>query len=145
MITKVQIDQLWKQFREAINKAYDHAAKQRDDDGRSLLDYAENMTWSDSLVVLLKRESANEKQHRNSRPSIPGFSVETAAKLILLNQVAEGSQLSEMPKATSFLVYRKTAMEARVIGFLVRAFLPAGFHTAVESLDYATLMQNGGR
>lgn len=133
------------QLRDSINAAYADANKHNEENGQCLRDYAEDISWSDDLAVLLKREVANEKQHRSNRPSVPGFSAETAAKLILMSQVAEGSRLSAMPSATSFLVFRQTAAEARVIGYLIRSFLPAEWYSAVTSLDYSKLMQNGGK
>ncbi len=141
MNTKQRIDNLWRQFRESINAAYTDANKRRDEDGICLKDYAENISWSDDVGKLLASESANERQHRSNRPPVPGFSVETAAKLILMSQVAEGSRLSEIPRSTTFLVFRKTAAEARVIGYLIRNFLPADWYSAVTALDYAKLMQ----
>src|ERR1700676_3858466 len=84
MSTKQIVDNLWNEMREAINRAYAIADKNRDADGTCLRDYAENISWSDSLAALLGRESANERQHRSNRPSVPGFSVDTASKLILM-------------------------------------------------------------
>ena len=139
--TKREVNRLWDEFREAINEAYRLADESRNEDGVCLRDYAENISWSDDLAKLLASESANEKQHRSSRPAVPGFSVDTAAKLLLLNNAAEGSQLSGIPCATTFLVFRKTAAEARVIGFLARHFLTPEWREAVAALDYAKLMQ----
>src|SRR5580704_5583088 len=107
MKSKQQINSLWKQFREAINSAYAEADKSRDDNGICLRDYAENISWSDNLATLLDRETANERQHRSNRPSIPGFSAETAAKLILLNQASTGASREQLPQSTAFLVFRQ--------------------------------------
>jgi hypothetical protein len=141
MNTKQQVDGLWKQFREAINSAYAEADRKRDENGICLRDYAENISWSDNLSSLLDRETANERQHRSNRPSIPGFSAETAAKLILLGQASHGAQLKQLPQSTAFLVFRQSAVEAQVIGFLARKHLPMEWRTAVNALDYAKLMQ----
>lgn len=151
MSTKTKVNELWQEMREAINKAYAIADKKyssgaaypasREDDGVCLRDYAENISWSDGLAGLLGRESANERQHRSNRPSVPGFSVETASKLILMNCAREGAEELEMPRATTFLVFRKTAAEARVIGFLIREQLTPKWCESVSSLDYAKLMQ----
>lgn len=142
MNTKQKVDQLWEQFREAINKAYAAADKSRDEDGICLQDYAENIRWHDSLAALLGRETANERQHRSNRPSVPGFSNETAAKLILLSQAAVGSSAAEMPKATAFLQFRKEAIEAQLVGFLARLHLGQDWRDGVNALDYAKLMQS---
>jgi hypothetical protein len=141
MNTKQQINSLWKQFREAINSAYAEADKSRDENGICLRDYAEDISWSDNLSSLLDRETANERQHRSNRPSIPGFSAETAAKLILLGQASTGAQLKALPQSTAFLVFRQSAVEAQVIGFLARKYLPMEWRSAVNELDYAKLMQ----
>lgn len=143
MNTKRQIDLLWKQLRDAINTAYADANKRQDDDGMCLRDYAEDISWSDDLIKLLSAETANEKQHRSGR-TIRNFSAATAAKLIILDNVADGSQKPEMPKPTLFLVCRKTAAESIVIGWLLRNTLTDQFRAQVKSLDYAALMQDGG-
>jgi hypothetical protein len=141
MRSKHQIDQSWQEFRQAINSAYAERDKKRDENGICLRDYAENISWSDNLATLLDRETANERQHRSNRPSIPGFSAETAAKLILLGQASTGAQLKALPQSTAFLVFRQSAVEAQVIGFLARKHLPMEWRTAVKALDYAKLMQ----
>lgn len=140
MNTKQKIDGLWDEFREAINKAYAVAEKVRDEDGCCLRDYAENISWSDSTARLLGRETANERQHRSNRPSVPGFSNESAAKLILMR---EASRVKTMPCATTFLISRQTAIEAQVIGFLAKNQLTDAWRDAVKALDYADLMKAG--
>ena len=143
MQTKAKVDKLWDEFRVAINTAYAEAEKSREheDDGRCLRDYAENITWSDNLAALLGRETANERRHRTNRPSIKGFSKETAAKLILMNNAKDGAKMAELPKSTYFLVFRQTAVEAEVIGFLARKYLLTTWRDAVVALDYAELMK----
>jgi hypothetical protein len=141
MNTKTRIDNLWEQFRKAIDAAYADADKKREENGQCLRDYARDISWSDNLAGLLRRETANEKQHRSGRPSVPGFSSETASKLVLMNQVGCGALLQTMPNATEFLVFRQTAAEARVIGFLVKKFLTVDWRVGLAELDYAKLMQ----
>ena len=143
MNTKQQIDTLWQEFREAINKSYATANKIYDVDnpGTCLRDYAEDISWSDSMARLLGREAANERQHRSNRPSVPGFSVESAAKLILMQQAINGALAEDMPSASDFLVYRQTAIEAQVIGYLVKNQLSAEWRDTVMALDYSKLMK----
>jgi hypothetical protein len=147
MNTKAQVNQLWRQFREAINLAYAAASQENDENGMALRDYAENISWSDSLARLLGRESASERQHRSGRPSVPGFSIETASKLIIMEQAANGAKLAieskPLPSATLFLVCRQTAIESQVIGYLAARFISSDWLAAVQSLDYADLMQSG--
>ena len=138
--TKQKVDKLWEEMRAAINAAYAEADKKRDDDGTCLRDYAENISWSDALASLLARETANERQHRRNRPSVPGFSVESATKLILMEQARAGAVAGEMPRATAFLVFRQSAVEAQVIGFLAKKHLSADWCASVAELDYARLM-----
>jgi hypothetical protein len=142
MRTKQRIDHLWQDFEDAINAAYLEANKTRDENGACLRDYARDISWNDNLAQLLRRETANEKQHRNSRPSVPGFSAESAAKLILMNQVGAGALLPTMPLATEFLQFRQTAAEARVIGFLVKKFITVEWRTSLAHLDYSQLMKS---
>lgn len=138
MTTSQIINQtLWNELREAINKTYE---LDKSDDSQCLRDYAENISWSDALAELVGRETANERQHRSNRPSVPGFSCGTAARLILMNNVAKGARMDSMPSAMAFLVLRQTAVEAEVIGWLIRKHLDPNWIAAVENLDYAKLM-----
>lgn len=141
MNVKQTVNTLWREFREAINQTY--LLAHEDEDTACLRDYAENISWNDDLAALLGHEIANERQHRSRRPSVPGFSNETASKLILMTQVSAGAAKEEMPRATAFLVFRKTAVEAQVIGFLIRKKLTQEWHNAVNALDYVKLMQAG--
>jgi hypothetical protein len=141
MDTKKTINLLWIELRQRINQAYAVADKTRNEDGVCLRDYAENISWSDNLASLLGREAANERQHRAHRPSVSGFSVETAAKLLLMENIRFGATKEAMPSATAFLVFRQTAAEAQVIGFLIREFLDQEWRQAVVTLDYSKLMK----
>jgi hypothetical protein len=141
MSTKTKVDALWDQFRTAINQAYAEADKANDEDGTCLRDYAENISWSDDLAGLLGRETAEERRHRSNRPSVVGFSTETAAKLLIMNAASRGALMDALPKATAFLVFRKTMAEAEVIGYLCRKHLLNEWHMALSNLDYAKLMQ----
>lgn len=133
------IANLWQELREAINQTYKESKP--GDDSQCLRDYAENISWSDNLAALLGRETANERQHRRNRHMVIGFSAGTAAKLILMNNVVKGAQMTAMPSATAFLVLRQTACEAEVIGYLCREYLPIDWIRAVDTFDYAKLMQ----
>jgi hypothetical protein len=139
MSTKTKVDKLWDELRGTINKAY--AAAGDNEDLQALRDYAENVSWSDDLAALLGRETANERQHRRNRPTVPGFSAGTAAQCILMNNVRMGAEGDEMPSAVKFLVCRQTAIEAEVIGFLIRDYLSPEWCAAVNTLDYSELMK----
>lgn len=147
MNIKKHIDANWREFRDAIDDTYASVGSlpdgsQERDDAACLRDYAENVSWSDSLARLLARETENEREHRRNRPSVPGFSAETAAKLILMIQAANGNT-KPMPRATCFLVFRQTAIEAQVLGNICGTRLTAAWRAAVNSLDYSDLMKKG--
>lgn len=136
-----QIQQLWQVFRKAIDDSYAVGQRANDDDLGCLRDYVENLSWSDDLAALLGRESANERQHRRNEECPKDFSIRSAAMLLLMHNAADGAFKTEMPKATTFLVFRRTAMEATLIGYLCRHALTAEWCKAVRSLDYAQLMK----
>jgi len=134
---------LWREFRDAINKAYaEHGSDASStNDFACLRDYAENISWSDSLGRLLDRETQNERQHRSNRPLVPGFSPATAARLILMENARKGTEMTDVPRSTAFLVLRQTAVEAEILGWIVRDYLPEPWRKAVASYDYAELMK----
>ena len=143
MNTHQQLNQLWNQMRDAIDAAY----KQEKADNNSgaaitkaLRDYARDISWTDSLAALVGRETANERQHRQNRPSPRGFSGGDAANLIGMNCGSRGSDLLQMPSAAEFLVFRQTAVEAQVVGFLAKQFITPEWKAAVAKFDYAKLM-----
>lgn len=136
--TQIINQTLWNEFRESINKAY--AAAKAEDDTICLRDYAENVSWSDDLQRLLDEETNNEKQHRNGR-SVVGFSPATAARLLIMQNAVKGYLDPEMPKATAFITWRRSAAESHLIGFLAKAFIDPNWVKSVESFDYAKLME----
>lgn len=140
MSIKAKVDQLWAELESAFTAAYG-STQLSADDKHAIRDYVPNQTWHDALAQLLEAEKANEKQHRGSRPVPAGFSSITAAKLILMGNFAEGSFKTEMPPATNFLIWRKTAAEAVLVGYLIRHFLPGEWSQRVRAFDYAKLMQ----
>lgn len=135
------IRNLWQEMRDAINQTYALSSLDKSGDRACLRDYAENVSWSDDLQKLLHTEMANEREHRKGRPMVPGFGVGTAARLVLMTNVVKGSQMLELPRSTAFLVLRKTAVEAEVIGFLIKDQLAEAWVKAIESFDYAELMK----
>jgi hypothetical protein len=139
MNTHNTITQLWIELRDAIDRAY----ASKSNATACLRDYAQNQSWSDDMARLLGRETANERQHRNGR-SVRGFSVGDAAKLLLMGNISHGTRCPGMPSATVFLTHRQTAAEAMVIGYLIREQVSQEWITAVDSLDYAKIMQEAG-
>ncbi len=138
MTTTQIIGNLWQEFREAINQTY---LKDKTDAGYALRDYAEDTGWVDDLQTLLDAEIANERQHRKGRPMVPGFGAGAAARLILMQNASGQAKKAAMPETLQYLVIRHTAFEAEILGYLVREQLPEAWHKAVESFDYAKLMQ----
>ena len=137
---KANIDLRWRQMRAFITQAY--KACRSDAPQACLHDYAEDISWHDDLERLLREETANEKQHRGTR-SIRGFSSVDAARIILMGNVLRGAELKEMPPATIFMQWRKSAAEANVIGYLVSAYLTSEWRTAVNEFDYSKMMEVG--
>lgn len=146
MSTKRTVDALWQEFRQVINAAYKNGqthsiSTEVKDDFTCLHDYVEDMTWHDDLAALVGREAANEQQHRKNDPPRPGFSIDTAAKLMIMENARKGAEMAELTRATAFLVFRQTAVEAEVIGWIIRDYLDPVWREKVAGLDYAKLMQ----
>lgn len=143
MNTHEKINQLWEQMRDSIDSAY--KAEQADPDRSgdalcgALRDYARDISWSDNLAALLGRETANERQHRRNRTSPKGFSIQDAAKLIVMNCFRCGAD-GVLPSAIAFLIFRQTAVEAETVGFLCKAHVDQPWKSALAQLDYAKLM-----
>ncbi len=143
------INKLWEQFRDAIDATYADGQKNGKFSGDAhaevncLKDYARDQSWHDDLAGLLGRETANERQHRRNELPIRSFSVGSAAKLILMNQVSFGSKLPAMPPATLFLTARQSAAEAEVIGYLCREHITDEWRAELDTLEYAELMKEG--
>jgi hypothetical protein len=144
--THQSINQIWEHFRDAIDAAY--AASQSKEfsgsayaDSSCLRDYARNISWSDACEKLLATETANERQHRQSR-TVRGFSSQDAARLIICNNVLRGAELTEMPSALTFITFRPSAAEANLLGYLIREHLASGWKSAVQSLDYSECMKS---
>ena len=138
------INGLWQEFRNSIDKAFKDNSHMSGDaawNTNALRDYTTE-GWHDDLAKLLNAETANERQHRNGRPAevSPLISSETAAKMILMQKAADGADRDEMPPASHFLVYRKAAVEAEVIGWIARKYLPASWRAAVRTMDYVKLV-----
>lgn len=138
-----QVNKLWEDFREAIDQAYKAAGGGHSLTADVLHDYAQDMSMHDDLRELLETEIANERKHRTGRPAINGFSATTAAKVILMGNVLVGAKRMDCPPATDFLRYRKTAVEAEVLGWLTAGKLTDEWRTEVDKLDYPKLMQGG--
>lgn len=142
MNTKKTINELWQQMRDAIDatrQGADYPSPEADLNG-----YCQNLGFWDKLQILLDAEASNERQHRRNR-SFRGFSVESAAKLILMRNVASGAGENKIIPASHILVIRKTAFEALVIGFLIARKLPAGWVESVTELEYEQLMAKASR
>ena len=144
--THQHINQLWEHFRDAIDAAYADAQTQAfsgsaHDEISCLRDYARNISWSDAVEKLLTSETANERQHRQSR-TVRGFSSQDAAKLIICGNVLRGSELSAMPSALTFITFRASAAEANLLGYLIRAHVTPEWKQSVGSMDYSECMKS---
>jgi hypothetical protein len=140
------INQLWEQFRDAIDAAYADAQTKNfsgssDDESSCLRDYARNISWSDATETLLASETTNERQHRQTR-TVRGFSSQDAAKLIICGNVLRGSELAERPSALTFITFRPSAAEANLLGYLIRAHVTPEWKQYVSSKDYSECMKS---
>jgi hypothetical protein len=144
MNVKRKINVLWEQFQFSITKAYMEGSKQYDHPANALRDHARNIGYQDALGRLLGRETAHERRHRSNRPSdaIPSaFHLGTAAKLLIMENARMGTEVKDMPPATTFLTCRDSAAEAYLIGWLTRDYLDVAWRNQVKALDYADLMK----
>lgn len=135
---KADVDRLWREFVDAMTRAYKSAG--HDAPQTALRDYARDISWTDGLGRLEKEEQANERQHRGTRREMYRLSVPHATRVILLHQAARGAVMTEAPPATDFLVFRRTAVEAQLLGWLARAELSAEWIATCDALDYAALV-----
>lgn len=142
-----QIQALWEQFQQAIDTTYQEWKTNHDrqhDDPRGLLDdYATNQTTSDDLGNLVVTETKTERQHRTARPYSPSnkflVSATDAAKLLLMGNAADGSEAQQMPPATIFIQWRRTAAEAHLLGYLAKDSIGEMWRANVRAIDYTKL------
>jgi hypothetical protein len=152
---KKHVDRLWEQVRDCIDASYLTGERRPNgsrvtvphDDPRALLrDWVRNQSMTDKMNALEDREAVHERQHRRGAPS--GWrhvlSAHHAARLILLHNIGDGSELPAMPDATYMLSCRDTAAEAVVLGFLARdqIWKTDGLREALGLLDYAQAVRS---
>jgi len=139
-----QISNLWMAFQNAIDLADNEGRKLNNADGHAqcnaLHDYTKDRNWR--MANLLRRETANERQHRRGGNNPVSFSVSDAAKLQIMQWAAFAADLNVMPSAHLFLTMRPTAVEAEVVGFLCRAWLNKSWRDELATLDYTELMHS---
>lgn len=148
MTLKDRIVGLFDQFEHAIVVAYTDA---RSNSGQSigaerLRDYCPDHAPINRLDRLVRTEAEHEKRHREMGRAFlsecgasikrPPISSGVAAMLIVMRNAADG----DMPDASDYLVIRDSAFEAQIIGALVRPYLSDEWRAAVQSLDYAKIM-----
>jgi hypothetical protein len=130
----------WEEFRRFLTASY--ASNGRPEEQNALHDYVPNVAYQDALADLLRRETANEKKHRNmTRRNPRDFSSQIAAKLILMQKAADGSEMKDCPSALQFLYCRREAIEAEVLGWCCRWIITDPWRVAVRALDYPTVMK----
>lgn len=126
-----QIKSLWKELVSAIDQTKNADAQE----------FRRNDFYR--LETLLQEETANERQHRRFVSGAYAVSSSVGAKITLLHNVARGARLSEMPTATTFILFRRSAAEAMLLGYLLRDGLTPQFVDEAYSLDYPSLMKVG--
>lgn len=140
-----EINDLWQQFREAID-AMDAKGCGLSGDGHALINALRDYTTESAhgkLSALLGRETAIERQHRRNMESPRDFTAGTAAKLMLMTSASIGASMEKMPSAHLFLTARQSAIEAEVIGYLCREHLSAAWRDSLAKFDYVELMKGG--
>lgn len=138
MSNTVKINTLWRTMEGFITTAYKSAEGK---ESAALRDYAEDVSWNHALAGLLKRETENERQHRRTRSNPQGFSAQTAARLLLMQNMGSGAVFKAAPEAVDFLIYRREAIEAQLIGWLCRSAISSEWRAALAEFDYAQLMR----
>jgi hypothetical protein len=134
---KATVSKLWEQLEDALTEGYKSNAEVKE----FLRDYVPNIAWTDALSRLVGREAAAEREHRKFGRDWAAYhgslSVATAAKLMVLHQIGKGAQLKSMPPATDFLRFRPSAVEAQVVGYLLRDMLKPEWIAEAVALDYS--------
>jgi hypothetical protein len=132
---KTAVNRLWEQLEDALTRGYKTNAEVRE----HLRDYVPDVGWNDKLAALVGREAAAEREHRKFvggefNENVP---VGVSARLMVVQKIGEGAQLASMPLATDFLNMRHSAVEARVVGYLLREVLSEEWVAEAVALDYA--------
>lgn len=106
------------------------------------LDFIPDQTWRDGLGDLLDEEIASERKHRRGAPASieHTYPVKAAALALLVHAIGEGAVMVNPPSALDTMIYRRVAIEARVLGFYLRGFVPAAWIAAARALDYAAIV-----
>jgi hypothetical protein len=141
MNTKQKIEFLWTTFQAAINSSYSQSRQFTISDQTALRDYATDMAFEDKLETLLAKTRDEERHHRRFRDhAVKGFSIDSAAKLLLMHAAKDGAESRSSLSAVKMLTVRHTALEAEVLGYLAKTFLGHTWRAEVTALDYAKLM-----
>lgn len=132
---RAAIDAAYRSGRNPSTPATDHPG--------ALRDYVTEISSPDAWLRLVDREAKAEREHRrftSFAPHIPyAIPVRQGARVTLLHNVGRGAEMADAPPASDFLVYRPSAVEAIVLGWLARRELAAdpGLVPALLLLDYA--------
>lgn len=135
-----EIAKLWDEFESYIDNAYVAGVENCD----AIRDYSNEHSYGRQLKELLALETQNERQHRRGfRPDgwRARISSDAAAKLMIMQNAAEGMRMKKMPSAIEFITFRKTAAESRLVGFIIRSQHRFQWMHDLEQLDYAQLMK----
>lgn len=141
------VDRLWRQFRTAIDAAYQ--AADHHDPAAALRDYAENHSMVDKLDRLLEETTREERDHRRhdgmyGRPVRRPVTMPHAAKILILHAAGDGAAATpeKAPRITDWLQYRRTYVEAHIVGYLIRRHVDPAWVVACQALDYAAVMKD---
>jgi len=130
MNTKTFANNLWKQLEESMRTSTNEVVR-------------DFMRWDGMhLEQLLKDETANERQHRNGNVgrAYP-ISADTAAKVLILHNIYQGSLKPSEPTAATFIIWRHSAALAQALGFYLKADLTPEWCAAAARCDYSEMVK----
>jgi len=130
MNVKSFTNQLWKQLEETMR-----SSKQP-----IIQDF---MRWDGMhLQQLLDEETKNERQHRSGNVGrMYPTSANTAAKILILHNIYQGSIKSTEPTAETFIIWRHSAALAQALGYYLREDLTDDWRAGAARCDYSELMK----
>jgi hypothetical protein len=139
---KTEIEQLWGQLQATCTRA---AASEQSKDQSAIRDALRDYAGEDGkrMLDLLAREIQHEKGHRRftsyTNQGYP-LSARTGAMLLICENTARGTDNANMPPATNFIIWRDTAAEAWLLGFMLRGYLSPEWIKRAKALDYSAIM-----
>lgn len=135
-----QLTQLRARVQDTIDRAYAARSQSGSRDERAALrPYATNQEQGQKFDDLIAAEYRQESRDRANVHD--DYRVKDAGLLLVLGQIGQGSAIE--PTVDAYLVIKRTAFEAQVIGWCARSSMPADLREQLRTLDYATYVNTG--